>query len=63
KNENFAGDIQKLTNNVDTVLLVVNRDYLFSKELIEKQMSDLYKLDSEVSFAYFKIYRFPRKRN
>ncbi len=62
-NENFAGEIQKLTNNADTVLIVVNRDYLFPKGVIEKGMSDLYKLDSEVSFAYFKIYRFPRKRN
>ncbi|MBN3872944.1 glycosyltransferase family 39 protein [Nostoc sp. JL33] len=61
-NENMAGKIQKLTNSADTVLIVVNRDYLFPKGLIEKEMSNLYNLDSEVSFAYFKIYRFPKKR-
>ncbi|MEH1932598.1 MAG: glycosyltransferase family 39 protein [Nostoc sp.] len=63
KNENFAGKIEKLTNRADTVLIVVNRDYLFPKGLIEKEMSDLYNLDSQVNFTYFKIYRFPRKRN
>ncbi|MEH2458317.1 MAG: glycosyltransferase family 39 protein [Nostoc sp.] len=63
KVENFAEKIEKLTNSADIVLLVVNRDYLFPKELIEKEMSDLYSLDSQVNFAYFKIYRFPRKKN
>ncbi|MBN3925776.1 MAG: glycosyltransferase family 39 protein [Nostoc sp. NMS4] len=61
--EHFAERIEKLTNNADTVLIVVNRDHLFGKGLIEKQMSDLYKLDSKVNFTYFKIYRFPRKKN
>ncbi|MEH1917736.1 glycosyltransferase family 39 protein [Nostoc sp.] len=61
--ENFAEKIEKLTNSADIVLLVVNREHLFSKGLIEKQMSDLYNLDSQVNFTYFKIYRFPRKKN
>ncbi|MHC5832112.1 MAG: hypothetical protein ACYT04_93075, partial [Nostoc sp.] len=63
KIENFAEEIEKLTNSADIVLIVVNRDYLFPKELIQKEMSDLYELDSQVNFAYFKIYRFPRKKN
>jgi hypothetical protein len=61
--ENFAGKIEKLTKSADTVLIVVNRDYQFPKGLIEKEMSKLYKLDSPVSFAYFKIYRFARNKN
>jgi len=62
-NENFAEDIEKLTNNKDTVLLTINRDYQFPKGLIEREMSSLYKLDSQVDFAYFKIYRFVKKKN
>ncbi|MHC5594479.1 MAG: glycosyltransferase family 39 protein [Nostoc sp.] len=61
--ENFAGKIEKLTKSADKVLIVVNRDYQFPKGLIEKEMSKLYKLDSPVSFAYFKIYRFARNKN
>ncbi len=61
--KNFAGKIEKLTNSAETVLIVVNRDHLFPKGLIEKEMSDLYKLDSQVNFTYFKIYRFPKKKN
>ncbi|MEH1852488.1 MAG: glycosyltransferase family 39 protein [Nostoc sp.] len=62
-NENFAEDIEKLTNNKNTVLLTINRDYQFPKGLIEREMSKLYKLDSQVDFAYFKIYRFVKKKN
>ncbi|MBD2562930.1 MULTISPECIES: glycosyltransferase family 39 protein [Nostoc] len=61
--ENFAEKIEKLTNSADTVLIVVNREHLFPKGLIEKEMSDLYNLDSQVNFTYFKIYRFPKKKN
>lgn len=61
--ENFAEKIEKLTNSADIVLLVVNREHLFPKGLIQKEMSDLYNLDSQVNFTYFKIYRFPRKKN
>jgi uncharacterized membrane protein len=60
---NFAEKIEKLTSSAETVLIVTNRDHLFPKGLIEKEMSDLYKLDSQVSFTYFKIYRFPKKKN
>ncbi|MDF5738904.1 MULTISPECIES: glycosyltransferase family 39 protein [unclassified Nostoc] len=62
-NENFAEKIEKLTNSMDTVLVTVNRDYQFPQGLIEREMSDLYKLDSQVNFAYFKIYRFTKKSN
>ncbi|MEH2056325.1 MAG: glycosyltransferase family 39 protein [Nostoc sp.] len=62
-NGSLGEKIEKLTNNADIVFIVVNREHLFPKGLIEKQMSDLYNLDSEVSFPYFKIYRFPRKKN
>ncbi|WP_375506751.1 glycosyltransferase family 39 protein [uncultured Nostoc sp.] len=61
--ENFAEKIGNLTNRADTVLIVVNREHLFPKGLIEKQMGKLYKLDSQVNFAYFKISRFSRKIN
>jgi|GEM_PF-2188333 hypothetical protein len=61
--QNFAGQIENLTNRADTVLMVVNREHLFAKGLIQKKMSDLYNLDSPVNFAYFKIYRFHRKIN
>lgn len=61
--ENFAEKIEKLTNSADTVFIVINREHLFPKGLIEKQMSDLYNLDSQANFAYFKIYRFPRKKS
>ncbi|MFN6487597.1 MULTISPECIES: glycosyltransferase family 39 protein [unclassified Nostoc] len=61
--EHFAEKIEQLTSNADIVLIVVNREHLFPKGLIEKQMSDLYNLDSQVNFTYFKIYRFPKKRN
>ncbi|MEH1940686.1 MAG: glycosyltransferase family 39 protein [Nostoc sp.] len=60
---NFAEKIEKLTNSADIVFIVVNREHLFPKGLIEKEMSNLYNLDSQVNFAYFKIYRFPRKKN
>ncbi|BBD68285.1 hypothetical protein NIES4072_44030 [Nostoc commune NIES-4072] len=59
--ENFAEKIENLTNRADTVLMVVNREHLFPKGLIEKEMSDLYNLDSQVNFAYFKISRFIKK--
>ncbi|MCL6754807.1 glycosyltransferase family 39 protein [Nostoc sp. CCCryo 231-06] len=59
--QNFTGQIENLTNRADTVLMVVNREHLFAKGLIQKKMSDLYNLDSPVNFAYFKIYRFHRK--
>ncbi|MEH2323841.1 MAG: hypothetical protein V7K32_09745 [Nostoc sp.] len=61
--ENFAEKIENLTNRADTVLIVVNRKHLFPKGLIEKEMSQLYKLDSQVNFPYFKISRFSRKIN
>ncbi len=61
--ENFAEKIEKLTKSADTVLTVVNHDQLFPKRLIQKEMNDLYNLDSQVNFTYFKIYRFSRKKN
>ncbi|MCC5661550.1 hypothetical protein LC608_32315 [Nostoc sp. XA010] len=61
--EKFAEKIDNLTNHADTVLIVVNREHLFPKGLIEKEMSDLYNLDSQVNFAYFKISRFLKKIN
>ncbi|MEH1870796.1 glycosyltransferase family 39 protein [Nostoc sp.] len=61
--ENFAEKIDNLTNRADTVLIVVNREHLFPKGLIEKDMTKLYKLDSQVNFPYFKISRFSKKIN
>ncbi|MEH1782520.1 MAG: glycosyltransferase family 39 protein [Nostoc sp.] len=62
-NKNFAEEIEKLTNNKHTVLLAINRDYQFPQGLVEREMSRLYNLDSQVDFAYFKIYRFVKKKN
>ena len=59
--KNFAGKIETLTNRADTVLIIVNREHLFPKGLIQKEMSNLYNLDSQVNFAYFKISRFIKK--
>ncbi|MCM0589961.1 MAG: glycosyltransferase family 39 protein [Gloeotrichia echinulata IR180] len=57
----FAQTVEKITNNVNEVFLVINREHYFSKGLIEREMNDLYNLDSRHNFAYFKIYRFTRK--
>lgn len=62
-NDNFAGEIEKLTNSADIVLLAVTRDYVLPKGAIERETSSLYNLDSKVSFTYFKIYRLIRKKN
>ncbi|MDZ8183968.1 MAG: glycosyltransferase family 39 protein [Nostoc sp. ChiSLP02] len=59
----LAKEVQKVTNNADVVLFAVNREHLFGKGLIEKQMSALYKVDEQVSFPYINIYRFSKKKN
>ncbi|PHM08731.1 hypothetical protein CK516_18980 [Nostoc sp. 'Peltigera malacea cyanobiont' DB3992] len=46
-------------------ILIQNSEFCillqFPQELIEKQKNDLYNLDSQVNFAYFKISGFSRK--
>lgn len=56
----WAEQVEDFTNNSDTVFLVVNREHYFPKGSIEREMSDLYTLQSKVHFPYFNIYRFTR---
>lgn len=56
----WAEQVEAFTNNANTVFLVVNREHYFPKGSIEREMSDLYTLQSKVHFPYFNIYRFTR---
>jgi uncharacterized membrane protein len=56
----WAEQVEDFTNKADTVFLVVNREHYFPKGSIEREMSDLYTLQSKVHFPYFNIYRFTR---
>lgn len=60
---NLAEKVSKLTNNVNTVFIVVNREFFLNlKEPIKNQMSDLYTFESQTSFPYINIYRFTKKK-
>lgn len=64
KPEYLAQEVNDLTTDINTVFLVLNRDFYWLPKpnySIEEAMSDLYTLESEVSFPYFKIYRFVNK--
>jgi uncharacterized membrane protein len=62
KKENFAEQVRNLTNSSDTVFIVVNREFYWgSPNEVQRLMSDLYKLQSKISFNYFNIYRFVKK--
>ncbi|MFK0733528.1 MAG: hypothetical protein ACIWVG_20630, partial [Gloeotrichia echinulata HAB0833] len=61
--KNLAEKVSKLTNSVNTVFIVVNREFFLKlKEPIKTQMSDLYTFESQASFPYMNIYRFTKKK-
>ena len=60
----LAREVNNLTNNSNTVLLVLNRDFHWvpsSHFSIKGVMNELYNLKSETFFPYFKIYCFEKK--
>jgi hypothetical protein len=64
KKETFAEQVRDLTKDSDTVFIAVNREYFWNKDnnnSVQGLMSDLYVMQSKVSFPYFNIYRFVKK--
>lgn len=62
--QNLAQEVNDLTTDIDTVFLVLNRDFYWlpsSNFSIKQAMSNLYTLKSKVSFSYFEIYQFIKK--
>lgn len=63
RNEDLAEQVRKMTPNAETVFISVNREYrLGPKGSVEKYMSDLYTLNSQVDFPYFNVYRFAKNK-
>jgi len=61
---NLAKKVGKLSNNAETVFLIINREFYWSKEGYNiREMSDLYTLKSKVNFPNFTIYRFRKNKN
>ncbi|QSJ18395.1 glycosyltransferase family 39 protein [Nostoc sp. UHCC 0702] len=61
--KNLAEKVNNITNNVDTVFVVVNREFFWGpKGAIKREMSDLYNLESEANWPYIKIYKFVKKK-
>ena len=64
KKETFAEQVRDLTKDSDTVFIAVNREFFWNKDnntSVQGAMSDLYVMQSKVSFPYFNIYRFVKK--
>ena len=64
KKQTFAEQLRDLTKDSDTVFLVINRELFWKKyndNSVQGVMSDLYVMQSKVSFPYFNIYRFVKK--
>ncbi|MDF2387553.1 glycosyltransferase family 39 protein [Nostoc ellipsosporum NOK] len=63
KGKNLAEKVSNITNNVNTVFVMVNREFFWGpKGAIKREMSDLYNLESETSWPYVKIYKFVKKK-
>ena len=63
KGKNLGEKVSNITNNVDTVFVIVNREFLWGpKGAIKREMSDLYNLEDEASWPYVKIYKFVKKK-
>jgi uncharacterized membrane protein len=61
---NLAEKVRKLSDNAETVFLIINREFYWSKEGNNiREMSDLYTLKSKVNFPYFTIYSFTKNKN
>jgi uncharacterized membrane protein len=61
---NLAEQVRKVTNDAETVFITLNFESYWewkNNVTVEKAMSDLYSLQSKVSFTNFTIYRFVRK--
>lgn len=62
---NLAEEVRSLTNNVETVIIAISYQSFWEDKnnfLVEKAMSELYRLKSQVSFTNFNFYHFVRKR-
>ena len=61
--KNMAEKISKITNNADTVIVIINREFSWApKAIFKKEMSYLYNLEDQADWPYMKIYRFTRKK-
>lgn len=61
---NLAEKVGKLSKNAETVFLIINREFYWSKDGKNiREMSDLYTLKSKVKFPNFTIYRFTKSKN
>ena len=58
--ENFTTEkVRNLTGNADMIFVLVNREfYSIPKAFLEREMSNLYRLESKVNFPYFNVYRY-----
>ncbi|MCC5627284.1 glycosyltransferase family 39 protein [Nostoc sphaeroides CHAB 2801] len=61
--KNMAEKISRITQNSDTVFIIINREYSWQpRGVFKKEMSSLYNLEDQSDWAYMKIYRFTRKK-
>jgi uncharacterized membrane protein len=61
--KNMAEKISTVTNNADSVFVIINREFNWKlNDIFKKEIGYLYNLESESDWPYMKIYKFTRKK-